>query len=94
MIDLAGDPVRDFETVRAEIAAFDPELAKRPALVVLNKMDLVSADQAESAARAMRAHTGMEVLTISAQHREGIAPLVAAIARTLKTIDRQAECRN
>jgi GTP-binding protein len=42
LIDLAAqdrDPVHDFEVLRAELEAFDPELAERPYLVVATKVD-------------------------------------------------------
>jgi len=94
VIDLSGEPERDFDTVRGEIEAFDPLTLKRPALVALNKIDLVSPAQAALAVRAMRGHTGMEVFAISAHRREGLAPLTAAIAQHLRTIDRPAECHS
>jgi len=85
VLDLASDPVRDFETVRREVAAFDPEMAARPALIALNKLDLVTAAEAEEAATATRASTGLAAFAISADRRLGLDPLVAAIARLLKT---------
>src|SRR5437660_618551 len=33
-------PLRDYETMIRELALYDPELAARPQLVVLNKLDL------------------------------------------------------
>jgi GTP-binding protein len=93
VIDLTGQPERDFETVRAEIAAFDPELLTRPALIALNKVDLVAPAEAAAASRAMRARTGLEVFPISAQERTGLKPLVAAIAEQLKATP-TVECRN
>ena len=42
VVDLAGDrPEHDLASVRAEVAAFDPELAERRSLVVGTKVDLV-----------------------------------------------------
>ena len=41
VVDLAGDPLRDLVTVRAEIEAFDPALARRRSLVVGTKRDLL-----------------------------------------------------
>ena len=90
VIDLSGEPRRDFDTVRGEIEAFDPLTLKRPSLVALNKLDLVTVAQATLATRAMRRHTGMEVFAISAHRREGLAPLTAAIAQHLHAIDRPA----
>jgi GTP-binding protein len=39
----APDPAADLATVRAEVAAYDPELAARPSVVVVTKADLVEA---------------------------------------------------
>ena len=42
LVDLAStdrDPVNDFEVLRNEVESFDPELARRPALVVASKVD-------------------------------------------------------
>ncbi|MFI5352960.1 MAG: GTPase ObgE [Candidatus Binatales bacterium] len=94
VIDLSGEPEHDFDTVRGEIEAFDRLMLKRPALVALNKLDLVSPAQAARAVRAMRAHTGMEVFAISAHRREGLAPLTTAIAQHLHAIARPAECHS
>jgi GTP-binding protein len=41
VVDLSGDPRADLETVRSEVAAFDPALAERRLLVVGTKVDLV-----------------------------------------------------
>src|ERR1039457_3221899 len=53
---LDGAPVHvaAFATVRAEIAAFDPALADRPAVVALNKIDLIGADEVNKTARKLR----------------------------------------
>jgi GTP-binding protein len=84
VLDLSANPEDDFEIVRREVAAFDEEMLARPALIALNKLDLVTPDEAESIARAMRARTGLATFAISAQDRVGIEPLVAEIARNLK----------
>ena len=86
VLDLTGDIERDFATVRQEIEAFDPELVNRRALVVLNKLDLVSAAQATAAESAIERITGWQVFKISAQDRIGLEPLVAALADALREI--------
>ncbi len=89
MLDVAENPETAFDTVRGEIAAFDPALADRPALIALNKTDLVSSDEANKLARKIRRQTGLEVFPISADKAEGLAPLVDAIARTLHQMDQR-----
>jgi GTP-binding protein len=94
VLDITADPEHDFDTVRGEIAAFDPELLKRPSLIALNKIDLVSRNSVEPAARAMRERSRLEVFPISAQEHIAIEPMVAAIAAHLRTAEQQAECRS
>lgn len=94
VLDLSADPERDFKTVRGELLAFDPILDKRPALVALNKLDLVDAKRAREAARAMARVTAAEVFVISAERRLGLEPLVAAVARQLGTGETAIACRN
>jgi GTP-binding protein len=88
VLDLSRDFAKDFETVRGELAAFDPNLPDRPAVIALNKLDLVTADEAEHAARKISADTGLAAFPISAHKRIGLEPLVAAIAERLRQIDK------
>jgi len=92
VIDVSGEPEAAFATVRGEIAAFDPALADRPAIVALNKIDLIAADVVNKAARNLRRTTGLEVFPVSAEKRQNLAPLVAAIARMLHRMDQPAAC--
>jgi GTP-binding protein len=90
VLDAADDPAAAFTTVRGEIAAFDPVLAQRLALVALNKIDLLTAAEVTKIVRKLRKLTGLEVFPISADKSEKLAPLVAAIARMLHTMDQPA----
>ncbi len=92
VLDVAENPDAAFETVRGEIAAFDPALGLRPALVALNKTDLVSSREANKIARDLRKRTGLEVFPISADRAEGLPPLVDAISRTLHQMDQPVAC--
>lgn len=94
VLDVSGDPERDFATVRGELLAFDPILDKRPALVALNKIDLVDEDRAKSTALAMESAASAEVFLISAERRIGLEPLVAAVARKLDVGETEIACRN
>ncbi len=94
VLDLSANPGDDFEIMRREVAAFDEEMLARPTLIALNKLDLVTPDEAESIALAMRARTGLATFAISAQDRVGLEPLVTEIARQLKLSEEpRAECR-
>ena len=87
VLALDSDPARDFEIVRREITAFNAAVASRPALIALNKDDLVAAGDAKELARALHLQTGLEVFVISAHQRHGLAALVSGVAQMLKTFD-------
>jgi len=73
MIDLTAqdrDPAQDVEVLRAELDAFDPELASRPSLIVASKIDAGRESLDEVASR----HP--EVIPISAVTGEGIDDLL------------------
>jgi GTP-binding protein len=81
---LDSDPESDFDAVRGELAAFDPEMLARPSVIALNKADLVAADEAHRIASAMHDLAGLEVFVVSAREGQGLAPLIAAVARIIK----------
>jgi GTP-binding protein len=76
------DPLADYETVRAELAAYGAGLDRRPELVVLNKVDLV-ANRAELKPLA----EARGALLVSGVTGEGVAELLAQLARALDAQD-------
>lgn len=52
LVDVSGsegrDPVEDYEKINAELAAFSPELAKLPQIVLASKCDIATSQQIES----------------------------------------------
>ncbi|MCL2171854.1 MAG: Obg family GTPase CgtA, partial [Defluviitaleaceae bacterium] len=75
-----GDPLADIEKINAELAAFSPELAARPQIIVANKMDIPEA--AENLARLEAAHT--QVFPISAASHTGLDDLMDAAAKLVR----------
>ena len=86
VIDVSADPQNDFDTVRREVAAFDEAMIGRPAMVALNKADLVTAEEARRIADDLERRTGLTVMVISAGLGEGLVALVAAIAARLRGV--------
>jgi GTPase len=82
VVDLsAEDPASDLEAVRTEVAAFDPALADRPAIVVATKRDLVGPDEVE---RHVAALGDGEILAVSGLTGEGLDTLSGRLARLAK----------
>lgn len=78
------DPSRDLEAIERELAAYDAmlgtDLSTRPRLVVINKIDVPDArDLAEMVTPDLEAR-GLRVFPVSTVTREGLRPLVHALA--------------
>jgi len=78
VLDGADQPVPTLRTLQAELQAYNPELLGRPALLALNKIDLLTPDQTASLVDEL-SQTGLPVLPISTQTRAGLAELVEAL---------------
>lgn len=81
-VEVSGDLPERFAKINHELERYDPELARRPQLVLLSKADLVDADVV-AAARAQIESLGHEVLTASAVTGVGLKELVFALARLI-----------
>jgi GTP-binding protein len=79
----ANDLVEDFDDLKREVARFDSELAQRPFLVVLNKLDLPTAQAAEPELRRELEARGIELETCSAATGDGLGSLKRALAAKL-----------
>jgi GTP-binding protein len=77
--ELAGpdrEPMRDFDTLNRELKLYAPELADKPQVVALNKIDLPEARDALDALRARFAERGIELHAVSAATGEGLPELL------------------
>src|SRR6202521_1957475 len=75
----ATDPWADLATVRGEVEQFSAELARRPYLIAVNKLDLEATRRRRARSRRKDVHF------ISALTGEGLAELLDAIVGTLAT---------
>jgi len=73
-----GDAEGDVATIEGELAAFSPEIARRPRLLVASKADAAAPDRIESI-RAAAARRGLPFFVISAAARTGLPELVHAL---------------
>ena len=77
------DPVHDFEIIERELAAFSPDLAAKPTIVVATKLDATTDAKHLEELRAYAAKRGLEFHSISSASGAGIVELVRAIANAL-----------
>ncbi len=83
------NPLADYESINDELALFDPELARKPQLVVLNKMDLPQAQALwPSVKKAMKAQ-GQRATSISAVTGEGVKELLRSVAEMLASLPKK-----
>jgi GTPase len=70
------DPVKDYTVLCQELAKYDPELAKRPQIVALSKMDLPETREAYPALKKKFARKKVELHALSAATGEGVPPIL------------------
>ncbi|MDH4198208.1 MAG: GTPase ObgE, partial [Candidatus Aminicenantes bacterium] len=86
------DPVRDFEVVQAELAAFRPPLDGRPQILAANKIDLLAGETNRlEALRELARSRKIPFFPISALTADGLKPLLRAVARMLESLRREAD---
>lgn len=84
LVDMAGvdarDPLSDFEVLNRELAFYSKEVAKKPQIVVANKIDLAPAK--ENMKRFKRKF-GRKIFAISAKEKTNLNTLIDEIIKTL-----------
>lgn len=78
VLDVADEPMATLASLQLELREYDPELLERPALVVLNKTDLVDEDELAERERELGA-TGLPIVAASALEGEGLDALRATL---------------
>ncbi|WP_079416841.1 Obg family GTPase CgtA [Thiomonas intermedia] len=81
-VEEGADPVKDVRAIVAELKKYDADLAAKPRWLVLNKLDLLPEGEREAAVKNLlrRLRYKGPVFPISALAREGLDPLLHAIA--------------
>jgi GTP-binding protein len=83
---LSADPLADFNQINAELALFDPNLAKKPQVVAVNKVDQPEVKEILPKLRREMKKRGHTLLTVSALARTDIrALLIKAVALLVET---------
>jgi GTP-binding protein len=82
----ATDPLADYETINQELENFSPQLAQRPQIVVLNKMDLPDAKAWWPLVQEAMAERDVEVHAISAVSQQGVQALMGRTFALLESL--------
>jgi GTP-binding protein len=92
-LDPEADPVRDAKAIASELKKYDATLAKKTRWIVLNKLDLVPADEREARVAAFVKSMRYKgpVFAIAAISGEGTRPLVYAIQDWLDALPAEPE---
>ncbi len=85
---MADDPLADWAMINEELALYNPELAAKPQLVVLNKIDLPDVLELEPVIRAEITMAGHPFMSISAVTGAGVRELLYEIKRLVDATPR------
>ena len=77
------DPLEQYKAIWAELKAYRADLAKKPELIILTKMDIPEAHERKKEAEAIFKKLKKKVLSISAVKREGLKTLIEETAKLL-----------
>jgi GTP-binding protein len=78
------DPLADFSQINSELALFDPQLAKKPQIVALNKIDQPDVLENWSKIEKTMKKRKIEIMGISAMARTGVRELLLKAAEKLQ----------
>ena len=80
----AADPLKDFDSINAELDFFSARLAVKPQVVALNKMDLPQAQDLWPKVQAAMRKRGLSAYALSAATGQGTRELLFAVWRRLQ----------
>jgi GTP-binding protein len=83
---LSADPLEDYEQIRQELALFDPGLAEKPELVVLNKLDLPDVQAVWPRWQSAFSDRDVDLLPISAATGQGVKDVLRKVVALLDTL--------
>ena len=83
------NPFAGFELINEELRRFDPELAERPQIEVVNKIDLLDTGTLERLQDKAK-HRGRQIFFISAKESQGLDSLLEAIWQAYERMQEHA----
>jgi GTPase len=81
---LSEDPVADYSQINSELSLFDPNLAKKPQIVALNKIDQPEVQKRLAEIEKKFKQLNVELMTISALARTNTRELLVAAYKKLE----------
>lgn len=98
VVDASGtegrDPVADYHRINEELTKYSAKIARRPQLLVANKMDLPGAAENYPRLEKLAASEGIPLLPVSAATRDGLFALVAKVAERLDAYVEEPEAQD
>lgn len=89
VIDASGkdgrDPLADFDQINRELEAFNPDLAARPQVVALNKIDDADPSEVDRLTQSLTAR-GLLVFPVCAPIGEGVDKLINKVAEMVRLL--------
>lgn len=79
------NPLEDYEIIRKEIENYDAKLARKPELIIANKMDLPLAK--ENLERFKKTYPNLDVVEVSAMNREGMEAMILKLADLVQQVE-------
>jgi GTP-binding protein len=97
VLDVSGmtgrDPLQDYEILNRELALYSENLAQRPQIVALNKIDVAADLAAVDALEAELLGRGLTVYRISAVTHAGLRPLLFDVMNRLEQLRAEESAR-
>ncbi len=78
------DPISDYEQINKELAEYSPDLAEKPQIVAVNKVDMPETQENLPGLRRYFEQRGLEIQLLSAVARQGTKEVVQMAARRLQ----------
>jgi len=95
LVDASGlegrDPVEDFARINRELTKYSEKLARRPQILVANKMDLAEAKDNFPRLEKLAEAEGIKIFPVSAAARTGLKELIDCVGEELKNYTPEPE---
>ncbi|MEM5516469.1 GTPase ObgE [Henriciella sp. AS95] len=92
LVDCTQDNIGEaWQTIRKELEDYDPEMATKPEIVALTKIDALTEEMVDEQAAELKAACGHEPLRVSSVSGAGVRKALGLIAKELGHLDAMEE---